>query len=44
MAYFFWRTTGSPVRMPYQVNRATYGIAPYFIWQLRMPNKFTDTR
>jgi hypothetical protein len=33
MAYFFWRTTGSPVRMPYQVNRATYGIAPYFIWQ-----------
>jgi hypothetical protein len=34
MAYFFWRTTGSPVRMPYQVNRATYGIAPYFIWQL----------
>jgi len=34
MAYFFWRTTGSPVRMPYQVNRATYGIAPYFLWQL----------
>ena len=33
MAFFFWRTTGSPVRMPYQVNRATYGIAPYFIWQ-----------
>ena len=19
--------------MPYQVNRATYGVAPYFIWQ-----------
>ena len=33
MTYFFWRTTGSPVRMPYQVNRATYGMAPYFIWQ-----------
>src|SRR6202162_5989844 len=34
MAYFFWRTTGSPVHMPYQVHCATYGIAPYFIWQL----------
>jgi hypothetical protein len=33
MAYFFWRTTGSPIEMPYQVNRATYGTAPYFVWQ-----------
>jgi hypothetical protein len=37
MGYFFWRTTGSPLRMPYQVNRATYGAAPYFIWQTPGP-------
>jgi hypothetical protein len=40
MGYFFWRTTGSPVRMPYQVNRATYGAAPYFIWQTAGPPPF----
>ena len=33
MAYYFWRVTGSPVRMPYEVNRATYATAPVFLWQ-----------
>jgi len=33
MSYYFWRVTGSPFRMPYQVNRATYAIAPYFFGQ-----------
>ena len=33
MGYYFWRVTGSPVRMPYQVNRETYAVAPYFYWQ-----------
>jgi hypothetical protein len=33
MAYYFWRVTGSPVRMPYEVNRATYATAPIFLWQ-----------
>lgn len=33
MGYYFSRVTGSPIRMPYQVNRAAYGVAPYFVWQ-----------
>src|SRR4029077_12259734 len=33
MGYYFSRVTGNPFRMPYQVNRATYGVAPYFVWQ-----------
>jgi hypothetical protein len=33
MGYYFWRVTGSPFRMPYQVNRETYAMAPYFLWQ-----------
>lgn len=32
MSYYFWRVTGNPFEMPYQVNRQTYAIAPYFIW------------
>jgi hypothetical protein len=35
--YYFWRVTGNPFRMPYQVNRATYGIAPVFAWQSAAP-------
>jgi hypothetical protein len=35
--YYFWRVTGSPFRMPYQVNWATYRVAPYFIWQSPLP-------
>ena len=33
MSYYFWRVTGSPFRMPYQVNRTTYAVAPYFFGQ-----------
>ncbi len=33
MAYFFWRVTGSPLRVPYQVNLDTYIAVPYFPWQ-----------
>jgi len=35
--YYFWRVTGSPFTMPYQVDRNTYAIAPYFIWQHPRP-------
>jgi len=32
MGYYFWRVAGSPFRMPYQVDRATYATARYFWW------------
>ena len=35
--YYLWRVTGSPVRMPYQIERQTYAIAPYMIWQKVRP-------
>jgi hypothetical protein len=37
MGYYFWRVTGSPFRMPYQVFEATYDPAPYFLWQSLKP-------
>jgi hypothetical protein len=35
--YYCWRVTGNPFRMPYQVERATYAVAPNFIWQSPSP-------
>ena len=37
MGYYFWRVTGNPFTMPYQVDRATYAVAPYFAWQKMRP-------
>jgi len=37
MGYYFWRVTGDPLVMPYQVDRQTYAMAPYFIWQHARP-------
>ncbi|MGZ4731966.1 MAG: hypothetical protein ACXVZH_07460 [Terriglobales bacterium] len=37
MGYYYWRVTGSPFRMTYQVNRATYATAPYFLWESPRP-------
>lgn len=33
MGYYFWRVTGDPFRMPYHIERQTYAMAPYFVWQ-----------
>jgi len=33
MLYYFWRTSGSPLRTPFFVNLATYDPVPYFPWQ-----------
>jgi hypothetical protein len=35
--YYFSRVTGSPFKMPYQVDRTTYATAPYFLWQSPKP-------
>ena len=31
--YYYWRVTGSPFVLTYQVNRNTYATAPIFLWQ-----------
>lgn len=30
--YYYWRVTGSPVRMTYAVDRETYAVVPYFVF------------
>jgi hypothetical protein len=35
--FYFWRVTGSPFRMPNQVNRGQYAVARYFYWQQPNP-------
>jgi len=37
MGYYLWRVTGSPFRMPYQIERETYAVAPYMLWQHERP-------
>jgi hypothetical protein len=32
-SYYYWRVTGSPFVLTYQVNRRTYATAPIFLWQ-----------
>jgi hypothetical protein len=37
--YYFWRTTGNPLRAPYQVIWQTYGMVPKFVWQPLRPQQ-----
>lgn len=37
MGYYNKRVFGSPLTLPYTVNRATYAMAPYFVWQSARP-------
>ena len=37
MGYYFFRVTGNPFRMPYQVERESYAVSPYLLWQHPRP-------
>src|SRR5271166_392719 len=37
MGYYNYRAFGSPVTPPYSIDRATYAMAPYFVWQSQRP-------
>jgi hypothetical protein len=36
-SYYCWKVTGSPLRLPQQVNRETYAVARYFYGQAAYP-------
>jgi hypothetical protein len=33
VAYYDYRAFGNPLTLPYTVDRATYAVAPYYVWQ-----------
>jgi hypothetical protein len=33
LGYYDYRAFGNPLTLPYTVNRATYAMAPYYVWQ-----------
>jgi hypothetical protein len=37
MAYYNYRAFGNPLTLPYTINRSTYAMAPYFVWQSQRP-------
>ena len=37
LGYYDLRVNGSPSTLPYTVNRTTYAIAPYYVWQKPRP-------
>ena len=37
MTYYNYRVFGSPLTLPYTINRATYATAPYYVWQGERP-------
>jgi hypothetical protein len=40
MGYYNYRVFGSPTTLPYTVDRAQYGVAPYFVWQSQRSKPF----
>jgi len=38
MCYYDYCAFGSPTTLPYKVDRATYAMAPYFVWQSPRPS------
>jgi len=40
--YYYYRVTGSPFRMAYDINRTSYAMGRYFIWQAPWPQKTYD--
>jgi hypothetical protein len=37
LGYYDYRAFGNPLTPPYSVNRATYAMAPYYVWQKPRP-------
>jgi hypothetical protein len=37
LGYYDYRNFGSPATLPYTVDRATYAMAPYYVWQSPRP-------
>jgi len=37
MGYYDYRAFGSPLTLPYTLNRAQYAMAPYYVWQSPRP-------
>jgi hypothetical protein len=37
LGYYDYRAFGSPLTLPYTVDRAQYAMAPYFVWQSQRP-------
>lgn len=37
LGYYDYRAFGSPLTLPYTINRATYAMAPYYVWQPPRP-------
>ncbi|MGA2985223.1 MAG: hypothetical protein ABSG32_15540 [Terriglobia bacterium] len=37
VAYYNWRVTGNPLRLPYQVDLENNSVVPYMIWQKLRP-------
>ena len=37
MAYYDYRSFGSPLTLPYTIDRAQYAVTPYYVWQSLRP-------